>query len=486
MAVEWGFYGRNEEQKQLASILERNRWFFVKISGRRRIGKTTLAHQAIRTIVPENHRLYIQIPDSDPAGVLSEVRDFYSLFNIPASPPTDLRSLARSLANLVRQGYIVALDEFQYFHRKALYEFTSFLQYEVDQLAAQSDTVKGGLIVLGSLHTEMVAILEDRSAPLYNRITDPIDLMHLNIASVMEILRVHADEDPKRLLFLWNLFEGVPKFYRDCYEQGVLNSDRKSLLERMFFSSSAPLKTEADNWFLRELRGRTDLVLKYVAHNPGCTSGEIKSHANDIGSGTNKQVESYIRTLMDKYRMIERRQPIMAPTGSRRGRIYIKDNFLRSWLHALAIPAASINFKPLDQLIGEADKRLEDAEGYGLERLVWTLYEERSRKGIGDFPLSSRIQGYWDRAGTELDLVALNENDKVIRLGSCKRNAQKLVGDLTKFDGHIDRFLKTFRRFEEWTVEKVAITPEHTEETRKTSIAKGYIPQDLIDLTIGL
>ena len=38
-------------------------------------------------------------------------------------------------------------------------------------LAAKADQVTGGLIVLGSIHTEMVALLEDRTAPLYNRVT---------------------------------------------------------------------------------------------------------------------------------------------------------------------------------------------------------------------------------------------------------------------------------------------------------------------------
>jgi uncharacterized protein len=43
-------------------------------------------------------------------------------------------------------------------------------------------------------------------------------LTHLDIGSVLSILKDHAEPSPQRLLFLWNLFEGVPKFYRDCYE----------------------------------------------------------------------------------------------------------------------------------------------------------------------------------------------------------------------------------------------------------------------------
>ena len=38
----WSFYGRRHELQQLQRILERRRWFFLQISGRRRIGKTSL------------------------------------------------------------------------------------------------------------------------------------------------------------------------------------------------------------------------------------------------------------------------------------------------------------------------------------------------------------------------------------------------------------------------------------------------------------
>jgi AAA+ ATPase superfamily predicted ATPase len=46
-AATWAFYGRRAELTQLRAILDRNRWFFLQISGRRRIGKTTLIQQAL-------------------------------------------------------------------------------------------------------------------------------------------------------------------------------------------------------------------------------------------------------------------------------------------------------------------------------------------------------------------------------------------------------------------------------------------------------
>jgi hypothetical protein len=282
------------------------------------------------------------------------------------------------------------------------------------------------------------------------------------------------------------LFEGVPKFYRDCFEQGVIAADRRTLLERMFFSSSSPLRTEADNWFLRELRGRYDLVLKYVARNPGCSHADLLAHVNSVDPDLGSQVWVYLKTLEEKYEMVVKRLPVFAKAKARKGRYTICDNFLRSWLDALAVATAAINFRSLQVLVEQADQRLMSAEGYGLERLVGQLYEERSRLGIGDFPLTSRIEGWWDRSDTEIDLVALDESSQRLRMGSCKRSERALVNDLGRFDGHVARFRKAFPRFADWQVEKVAIAPSLTPEARRAIQTAGYLPQSLADLTEGL
>ena len=484
----WGFYGRGKELSDLSDILARDRWFFARITGRRRIGKTTLIQRALDA--DESPGIfYVQIPDSAPAGVLSSVADAMDMFGIDAERfprPTSLGDLAKTVGAMASSGYIVALDEFQYFNRKRLRDFTSHLQAVVDRLSASADQVPGGLFVLGSLHTDLVALLEDRRAPLYNRTTDDIELDHLDVASVLAILREHADDDPERLLFLWNLFEGVPKFYRDCFEQGVIGASRRELLGKMFFGSSSPLRTEAENWFLNELRGRYDVVLKYVACHPGCTNGELLAYVQGVSRETREQVGGYLKILIERYRMIEKKLPVFAPPRARSGRYYIRDNFLRAWLSSLASPVSAVAFRSEEELVRRADAALHEAEGFGLERLVGQLYEERSRKGLGDFPLTRRIEGYWDRADTEIDFVALNEDDEVIRFGSCKHAAARLAPDLGRFDGHIHRFLDVHRRYRGWTIQKVAIAPAIGAEEREAIQAKGYTAQDLVDLTAGL
>lgn len=478
----WSFYGRRSELQQMQWILERRRWFFLQISGRRRIGKTTLIQQALKGAGIEK-TLYVQIPDSDPAGVVAACNGYLETFGID-DRVTSLGELARLIGKLASDGYVVALDEFQYFHRKQLSVFCSLLQAEVDALAARAAEVPGGLIVLGSLHAEMTAMLENRDAPLFNRTTDSLELGHLDIASILEILRVHADDDPSRLLFLWNLFEGVPKFYRDAYEQGVLDADRKDVLRRLFFSSSSPLRTEADNWFLRELRGRYDMVLQYLAKHPGCSNADIESAMADVsGPGEVRQVGGYLKILTERYRMIERRLPIFSPPRARSGRYYIRDNFLRAWLSALQRPVSAMAFRPVDSLINQADERLAEIEGYALEDLAGQLYEERSRLGLGDFPLTERIRGYWDRADVEIDLVAVSEEERRIRFGTCKRNPDRLPGDVDALQRSAGRFLTAHKRFSGWQVEYVAIAPSISEELKSTLEDRGVIAQSIAEMT---
>jgi len=136
------------------------------MTGRRRIGKTTLIQKAIQP-AGERPVCYVQVPDSGPAGVLSAVDDAMGTFAVPRDRflrPHDFRELARMIGALARGGYAVVLDEFQHFNRARLQPFCSFLQAEVDALASDAARVPGGLLVLGSIHMEMAALLENRSA----------------------------------------------------------------------------------------------------------------------------------------------------------------------------------------------------------------------------------------------------------------------------------------------------------------------------------
>jgi hypothetical protein len=479
----WSFYGRQSEVRALAEVLRRQRWFFIRISGRRRIGKTALVRQAVRAAGLQRVA-FVQIDDTDAAGVVATARRHFALCGVPESMlPTDLRSLATCIADLAADGWVVVLDEFQYFSRKSLFVFNSMLQFEVDRFRLGERAATGGVVLLGSLHTEMMALLEDRRAPLYGRLSGGFHVTHLDAPAVIRMWQEHTDGDPSRLFFLWGLFQGVPKYWQDAWELNLLSAPRRELLRGLFFEGPAPLRDEGPAWLLEELHGRYDLFLRYIAHHPGCTRADILAHADGLKGFGDGQPGFYLTALEQRFGLIRRREPAFAAPSGRQGRYVISDNFLQAWLGALADPVALSSLRPVEDLLERADTLLASTEGWVLEQLAAWLYQEQSRLGVSDFPLTAAVTGWWDRTGAEVDLVAQNADARQLRLGSCKRSADKLVADLPRFNNHIARLLDRNRQFADWEIQKVAIAPLLSPAHRQAITAAGYIPQDLTDLT---
>ncbi len=213
---------------------------------------------------------------------------------------------------------------------------------------------------------------------------------------------------------------------------------------------------------------------------------ELVQAIREASGSPTTQIGGYLKVLIERFGLIERKLPVFAKPEAKRSRYYVTDNFLRSWLAALANPVSAIAFRPLNDLIEEADQRLADVEGGSLEKLAGQLYEERSRKKIGDFPITHRVQGFWDKADTEIDLVAVNETDESIRFGSCKRSPSKLLSEVNNFKQHVERFLQTMPKYQGWTKQYVGIAPVLSTEQRAILTSHGIIPQDLNDLTLGL
>jgi AAA+ ATPase superfamily predicted ATPase len=489
VADNWSFYGRNRELKDLTAVIESGRWFFCRVSGRRRIGKTTLIREALARLKNSRRVLYMQVPDSDERGVIQAfqeaLEDFYDDGHFKEIQ--SFADMADVIETLCQLDVIVVLDEFQYFHRKALSSFTSSLQAKVDLLR---DTHEGGLFVLGSIHTEMTAILDDNASPLFNRITHDITVEHWDFETLFEMFDVHGITDGAQQLFLWSLFEGVPKFYRDCFEAEVLRpteDHRQSTIRRLFFEGTSPLRDEAANWFLRELRGRYDSVLKLLAAKGPCGHGELQAEYQRTGPGNDKQLGGYLKILIEKYRIVERLQPIFAADESRKGRYYITDNFLAAWLKALARNVEQARVLPVGDAVARADAALKVQEGIAFEKMIRLLTEECSRKAVGDFPVTNVVRGYWNKADgsdIEIDLVALNEDRRNVRFGSCKRSARSHDKPaLDAFNTHIDRFHTTGegRRLQGWQEEKAVFSPVFDEKHRQALTDQGYVGRDLLD-----
>lgn len=473
-------------------MLSAERWFFCRIEGRRRIGKTSLLGQLAKEDLKLGSRfVYMQVPDSDERDVAATFAQSLSRSEVDSvvkksSGVNSFMTMAAAIGELCAEGFIVVLDEFQYFTRSKLSAFNSFLQAEVDRLR-EASLKQGGLFVLGSLQSEMNALLDDRAAPLYGRITSRISLDHWDFDDLLAVFDAHGVREPSQWLTLWTFFEGVPKFYKDAFERGLFDVGSKDLasqlLAKMFINSSSPLSEEADTWFLRELRGRAVSILNYLANNAGCSHGDIT--ANVSGDDSNA-LGTHIVRLVDHYKMVDKLQPIFSGEKSRNARYYIADNFLQAWLSVAKPAREEAKLKPVDRVLPPVLRKLETLEGFAFEKLIRRIHVEASKKNKGDFELSEIKLGYWNRTkdslkSIEIDLVASNSSEKIIRFGSCKRS--DVSHDLMVFERHVSEFMKVRenKKLADWKRQMVLFSPKFSEAKRQMYESKGYLVRDLED-----
>ena len=497
MQRQWDFYGRGEELGSLLSHMRGKSWFFGAIRGRRRIGKTALIQQALN-ILREDLKsdaptLLVQIPDSNPSDFTAVFRNALREAGLEnsvggADKIRDLPGVAASVGALCRTGAIVVLDEFQICHRGPLRGFPSLLQAQVDRL--RNDNTPGGLIVLGSVQTEMEALLENRKAPLFGRTTFSITLGPWNLSTIFEVCEKHGAHDPARCLTLWTLFGGVPKYWRHYAETGGIRDIpgwakwAKELCERLFLRSDSPLREEGETLLGRELHLNALGILRILAERRICTHAQLREALPEQTS-----LGPYLKNLTRDLGLVEKELPVFADEHSKGARYMVSDPFLSAWLAVIRSACQSARILPISEVSERLIPKLETLEGLAFERMIREVSEETSRTGKADFQMTDRVRGFWNRprggGGTiEIDFVAWNEDSRSVRFGSCKRNPEGHdQRSLRAFRDHVDRFLSTKKgkRFREWRHEFALFSPSFSTEKRRELEAADWICQDLGD-----
>ena len=491
----WTFYGRRGELGNLLEEMRRQRWFFGAIRGRRRIGKSALVQQALKTLAEDEPNgtpvLLVQLPDSSPEDLAAVFRSTVreaALEPVLDSSDTirDLPGVAAAVGSLCSVGTIVVLDEFQICHRGPLRGFPSLLQAQVDRLRDRSTV--GGLIVLGSVQAEMEALLNDRQAPLFGRTTFDLRLGPWDLQTVFEVCHDHGASDPARCLTLWTLFGGVPKYWRHFAETDGLDAIpawepwAQEVCERLFLHSNSPLREEGESLLGRKLRRNYIALLRLLAERGPCTHTGLQEALPERSLGP------YLKTLTQDLGLIEKQHPMFAEERQRRARYIVSDPFLRAWLRVIQPACQAARTEPASRVARRIAPRLSTLEGHAFERMVRDASEEGSRAGNEDFPMTDRVRGYWNRpqrtrVSVEIDFIAWNEEDQRVRFGSCKRNpARHDAKSLHRFREHLDRFLSTAgSRFHKWHRELALFSPRFSQEQRARLEADNWICRDLDD-----
>lgn len=431
------FYDREIETETLRRIEATSREYaqMTVITGRRRIGKTTL----IKHAYANSEMIYFFVARKSEALLCRELSD--TIQNALGEDLGDFVNMSRLFAAIMqiakRRHFTLVFDEFQNFK----YVNEAFFSEMQNIWDSNKEEARINLIVCGSLYSMMTKIFDDRKEPLHGRATSRIRLREFPLSTLREIMRDNnPDYTPDDLLTMYMITGGVAKYVEQLLMQKAFTKEKiiASVLSYGSYFIDEGKELLSDE-FGKDY-GNYFSILSAIAagHNE---RGDIKSY-------TGVEAGGYLDKLENTYDLVYRYRPYLAAETSRNVRFGIKDNFLNFWFRFIYKYRSAVEIGNLDYVREKVLADFSTYSGWILERYFRQMYRETGLYNI--------VTNYWEKDGSnEIDLIAVNEADHEIVIGEVKRNPHRI--DL---HGLEDKSKKIAAKRKGWHIEYAALSLE--------------------------
>ena len=409
------FFNREAEIELLEEARRRSMKSSVMtvITGRRRIGKTTLALKAFDGqpllyffVSRKNESLLCQ-------EYLEEIRRGLGM-KVMGEFPTFTRLFEYLLNEAATRHFTLVIDEFQeFFHvNRAVY---GEMQNLWDRYGKKS---KMNLVLSGSSHSMMKKIFEDMKEPLFGRNDERIILKPFHVEALTSLLLSrYPATGRKDILSFYVITGGVAKYVEYFIDRDKVTFSR---MIGEIFRENSMLLDEGKNVLIEEF-GKDHAVyfsiLSLIASS--------RTSRPEIESVLRKDAGGYLDRLENEYMLIRSIRPILAKPGGRVVKYSLNDNFLSFWFRFVYKYRSAIetgNFEYLKMIV---NRDFDTYAGHFLEKFLREkLALSGSYTGIGS---------YWERAfKNELDIVAINEPDRSLLIAEVKMNRKNFRPDKLK------------------------------------------------------
>lgn len=412
------FYDRENELAELKriqtlSFTDHSR--LTVITGRRRIGKTSLVMKAVK----DAPTIYLFVSRKNEASLCAEYIPLISQA-LSTYVPEGIKAFRSLFQYLLEQAkskaFNLVIDEFQEF-----YNINESIYSDMQNLwdSYRMDTHMN-LIVSGSAYSLMQKIFRNSKEPLFGRADNIIKLSAFSIATLKKIMHDyqpnHTADD---LLALYSFTGGIPKYVELFCDNGTL--DVEGMISFMARDNS-PFVDEGKYLLIEEF-GKNYATYFSILN---AISGGINTQSAIEAALGEKSIGGQLKRLIEDYNVITRRRPILSKKGTQAIRYEITDNFLRFWFNYFDRYRSLVeikNYVGLQQII-KAD--YPTYSGHCLELYFKQLLAETSQY--------REIGSWWDlkNGQNEIDIVALKlEKDKALAI-EVKRQKKNFKPELLK------------------------------------------------------
>jgi uncharacterized protein len=462
------FIDRHEELAFLNRLLTRKQpgpGQMLLLYGRRRVGKTELLkHWCQQSGIEYTY----WAADKEPAAL--QRRSFMAtMLAMPEEQATAFDSwpalwrwLAPRLAEKTNKQILI-LDELSY-ASAADPALLSALQHAWDQHLKDSNVV---LVLCGSQVTTMEAIMQHQS-PLFGRFTGQWHLQPLPFSSLREFFPGWSAEER---VALYAIVGGIPAYLRWLdSDLSLVNNIRQVILEPGNIFLAEPELLLHDE--LRDL-STYQAILRAISKG----HHTLKAISDDCLIGSSGL--TFHLNKLQELRLVERRLPVTLTTAqqrkSKQGRYHLSDPFFRFYFRFL-FPHLS-KLMSAEETTAPIRSELRAFVGLSFEKLAqqWVVAQART----GHLPFAPEAVGsHWSRR-VQVDVIAINHQNREILLGECKWGEGKVtrqtVRELIEQKG--PKMRQELRDGDDWTFHYAVFTRAgFTEEaTAELSTRQGLL-----------
>ena len=305
------FYGREQQQKKINGILQKNTLQAALIFGRRRVGKSELIKQCLKkTEIPQ------LVYECKQTTELNNVESLSTLiseeFHLPRLGFGSMEALLDYLFRRAeKEKMVLVLDEYPYL-RETSAGIDSILQSLIDRYR---DVSSLKLILCGS-YVEIMKSLLARENPLYGRVDLTIDLKPMDYYESAMFYPDFSAEDKVRL---YSVFGGIP-YYNRLIDASL---SVKENIQELISAPGARLENEVSMYLKSEISKIANANEVFEALSKGF------SKYSDILSQSHVSSGPTLIDILDKLirmEVVEKQAPINDADNRRRSGYFIIDN----------------------------------------------------------------------------------------------------------------------------------------------------------------
>ena len=411
------FIGRGKELNALDKLYESDKFEFVVIYGRRRVGKTALINQ----FIGDKKSIYFMGVESNEKQNLENFSKSIIEFSSGIQTETTFASFQAALEYVFKMAenerIILAMDEYPYVARSSK-SLPSTLQLMIDKY---KDTSNLMLILCGSSMSYMEDHVLAYKAPLYGRRTAQMKILPFDFEESCRYFCNMSDED-KALMY--GIVGGTPQYLLQMSDKlSVEENIKNTYLNPMSFLYEEPV-----NLLKQEVREPAIYTAIITAIATGHT--RMSEISSKVGENTNV-CSNYIKNLMN-LGIIKRETPY-GEKESKKSIYAIEDNMFYFWYRFVLDNNSVIARGATDLVYKRIEPQLSNYMGRVFEEIctqyLWKLLLE------GKTPIEFVSLGRWwgndpiQRSQVELDIMGEQDSESAL-FAECKWRNEKVDLDI--------------------------------------------------------